>query len=197
MFDLFHVLLNGLLQILKRKLKEKHFCFIEKMIVQSVMLIIKKKKTTTTTTKTIHLIAILRKTNTPKKNLICWFADHFIQRIKSSNQPVHKPAVPFPSSFRSPLKEKNSYKGYKIINSSLKKLSEFLSIVTFDFDFVLSLHHQWTLSVVEWLITWQQMVKNRESSFWGRTLTSASDGLFNFWDHFGNGCWQQSLAWPF
>ena len=44
MFDLFHILLNGFLRTLKRKLKEKHFCFIEKMIVQSVMLIIKKEK---------------------------------------------------------------------------------------------------------------------------------------------------------
>ena len=45
-FDLFHILLNGFLRILKRKLKEKHFCFIEKMIVQSVVLIIKKKQKT-------------------------------------------------------------------------------------------------------------------------------------------------------
>ena len=134
-FDLFHILLNGFLRILKRKkLKEKHFCFIEKMIVQSVVLIIKKKKTTTTTT-TKPIDRYITEDKYAKKNLICWFADHFIQRIKSSKQPVHKPAVPFPSSFRSPLKDKNSYKGYKI-NSSLKKLTEFLKIVAFDFDFV-------------------------------------------------------------
>lgn len=67
-FDLFHILLKRFLRILKRKLKENHFCFIEKIIVQSVVLIIKKEnnKNKKQNEKKKKLIAILRKANTQK-----------------------------------------------------------------------------------------------------------------------------------
>ena len=72
-FDLFHVLLNGLLQILKRKLKEKHFCFIEKMIVQSVML--KKEKKNNNNNKNNSFDRYITEDKYAKKKfdlLICW-----------------------------------------------------------------------------------------------------------------------------
>ena len=72
-FDLFHILLNGFLRILKRKLKEKHFCFIEKMIVQSVVLIIKKKNNNNNNNKNNWSLYYGRQIRKKKFDLlICW-----------------------------------------------------------------------------------------------------------------------------